>query len=165
MSNKNPHIGEVDPTHVGPPDLILQEIIAPSEVPEDLRKRVADSLQTLAEKGENGSVTIVPIADGGLRVPAPLGAAGRARWADVTFAGRALALAEGTNQPDYDDYDDPLVWVFALSADSPVVGEAIVSGGGFASSSGQIRYSKGEPTRRGKRVSFFAAIRTKPRNA
>jgi len=83
----------------------------------------------------------------------------------VTFAGRALALAEGTNQPDYDDYDDPLVWVFALSADSPVVGEAIVSCGGFATSSGQVRYSKGEPTRRGKRVSFFAAIRTKPRNA
>jgi len=144
VSSENPGIGEVDPTHVGPPDLILQEIVAPNEAPEDIRKRAADSVQNLAEKGER------------LR---------GATWADVTFAGRALALIEGTDQPDYDDYEDPLIWVFALSAESPVLGEAIVSVGGFATSSSEIRFSKGEATRRGKRVSFFSAIRTEPRNA
>lgn len=144
MSSENPRIGEADPTHVGPPDLILQQIVAPSEVPEDLRKRVGDSFQTLAEKCERWHGTT---------------------WADVTFAGRALALVEGTDQPDSDDYEDPLIWVFALSAESPVLGEAIVSDGGFATCSSEIRLSKGEPTRRGKRVSFFSVIRTKPRNA
>lgn len=161
VSSENPRIGAVDPTHVGPPDLILQEIVAPSEVPEDIRRR----FETSAGTGANRPVTIVPIADGGVRVPAPVGAADRTDWDDVTFAGRALALVEGTDRPDYDDYDDALVWVLALSADSPVVGEAIVSGGEFATSSVQYRYSKGEPTRRGKRVSFFGAIRTEPRNA
>jgi hypothetical protein len=156
VSRHEPRIGEVDPTHVGPPDLILQEIVAPSEVPEDIRNRV----ETMAE---NRPVVTLAIADGGFRVPAPPGAH-RARWADVTFAGRALALVEGTGQPDYDDYDDPLVWVFARSADSPVIGERIVSDGDFAGSSVQTRISKGEPSRRGNRVSFFAAIRTEPRN-
>lgn len=144
VSSESPRIGEVDPTHVGPPDLILQEIVAASEVPEDLAKRVADSLQTLAEKGERWHSTT---------------------WADVTFAGRALALVEGTDQPDYDEYEDPLIWVFALSAESPVLGETIVSDGGFATSSNQTRFSKGEPPLRGKRVSFFSAIRTEQRNA
>lgn len=143
MSSERLHIGEVDPTHVGPPDLILQEIVAPSEVPKEFRKRVADSLQTLAEKGERWHGT---------------------NWADVTFAGRALALVEGTDRPDYDDYEDPRIWVFALSAESPVLGEAIVSDGGFATSSLEIRYSRGEATRRGKRFSFFSAIRTEQRN-
>jgi hypothetical protein len=161
VSGKDPRIGEVDPTHVGPPDLILQEIVAPSEVPEDIRNR----FEAIAARGANGPVTMMPIVDGGLRVPAPLGAAHRTHWAEVTFAGRALALVDGTDEPDYDDYRDPLIWVFALSAESPVLGEAIVSSGGYANSSGQIRFSKGEPTRRGKRASFFAAIRTEPRNA
>ncbi len=143
MASENPPAGDVDPTHVGPPDLILQEIVTPSKVPEEFRKRVADSLQSLSEKGGRWDGT---------------------SWADVTFAGRALALAEGTDQRDYDDYEDPLIWVFALGAESPLLGEAIVSSGGFASSSSQIRFSKGEPTRRGKRLSFFAAIRTEPRN-
>ena len=161
MSSNHPRVGQVDPTHVGPPDLILQEIVAPSQVPEDIRT----TFETIADAGANGAVTVPQIIDGGRRVPAPLGASSRADWANVTFAGRALALVEGTDQPHYDDYDDSLVWVLALSADSPVIGEVIVSAGGFASSSGQIRYAKGEPTRRGKRVSFFAAIRTEPRNA
>jgi hypothetical protein len=144
VSSESPRFGEVDPSHVGPPDLVLQEIIALSEVPEDFRKRVADSLQTLAEKGNrwHGST-----------------------WADVTFAGRALALVEGTDQPDYDDYEDPLIWVFGLSAESPVLGEAIVSAGGFATSSTEIRFSKNEPTLRGRRLSFFSVIRTEPRSA
>ena len=86
-------------------------------------------------------------------------------WAEVTFAGRALAVVEGTDQPDYDDYQDPLVWVVALSAESPVLGEAIVSVGAFASNSSETRYSKGELPRRGNRVSFFSAIRTEPRGA
>ncbi|MHB8694291.1 MAG: hypothetical protein ACYDHH_23880 [Solirubrobacteraceae bacterium] len=159
MSSENPRVGEVDPTHIGPPDLILQEIIAPSEVPEDVRKRV----ETIAEKGERGRVTIASPLTGGQQVAAGEVADHLAHWADVTFAGRALALDEGTDQPDYDDYEDPLVWVFALSADSPVLGEAIVSVGGFASSSSEIRFSKGEPPRRGKRVSLFSAIRTEPR--
>lgn len=136
MSSENPRIGEVDATHVGPPDVILQEIVASSEVPEAIRKRIVE-----AER-RHGTT-----------------------WADVTFAGRALAVVEGTNQPDYDDYQDPLIWVFALSAESPVLGEAIVSVGGFASNSSETRYSKGEPPRRGKRVSFFSAIRTEPRGA
>jgi hypothetical protein len=161
VSGKDPRIGEVDPTHVGPPDLILQEIVAATEVPEDIRKRFEVSPATDADR----LVTVVPIADGGLRVPAPLGAALQTHWAEVTFAGRALALVEGTDQPDYDDYGDPLVWVFALSAESPVLGEAIVSIGGYTRSSSQIRISNGEPTRKGKRVRFFAAIRTEPRNA
>jgi hypothetical protein len=139
VSSQNPRIGEVDPTHLGPPDLILQEIVAPCDVPEEVRKPLA--AQTFAGKGEGRGAT----------------------WAEVTFAGRALALVEGTGQPDYDDYGDPLIWVFALSAESPVPGEAIVSVGGFASSSSETRYSKGEPPRRGKRVSFFSAIRTEPR--
>ena len=136
MSSEIPRIGDVDPTHVGPPDLILQEIVAPSEVPENVRKRIGE-----AERRYGTT------------------------WAEVTFAGRALAVVEGTDQPDYDDYQDPLVWVVALNADSPVLGEAIVSGGGFASSSSETRYSKGELPRRGKRVSFFSAIRTEPRGA
>jgi hypothetical protein len=159
VSSENPRIGEVDPTHIGPPDLILQEIVAPSEVPEDVRNLA----ETIAENGERGRVTTVSPRDGGRGVAAGAVADHGARWADVTFAGRALALIEGTDQPDYDDYEDPLVWVFALSADSPVLGEAIVSLGGFASSSSEIRFSKGEPPRRGKRVSFFSAIRTEPR--
>ena len=160
MSSKSPRIGDVDPTHVGPPDLILQEVVAPSEVPEDIRKR----FEIVAASDVNAPAATVPIADGGLRAPARAGAARRPDWADVTFAGRALALVEGTNQPDDDDYDDSLVWVFALSADSPAVGEAIVSVGGFARSSGETRFSEGEPPRRGKRASFFAAIRTEPRS-
>ena len=158
MSSENPRIGGVDPTHIGPPDLILQEIVAPSEVPEDVRKRV----ETFAEMEEPGRVTMLRIRSGAL--PGRQVADDRARWADVTFAGRALALVEGTGQPDYDDHDDPLVWVLALRADSPVLGEAIVSVGGFATSSLELRNSN-EPPRRGKRVSFFSAIRTEPRNA
>ena len=138
MSSDNPRIGEVDPTHVGPPDLILQEIVAPSDAPEAVRERV---LQSIAAQGRD------------------------ATWADVSFAGRALALVEGTDQPDYDDYEDPLVWVFALSAESPVLGEAVVSVGGFNTASRETRYAKGEPSLRGKRVSVFSAIRTEPRNA
>jgi hypothetical protein len=158
VSSENPGIGEIDPSHVGPPDLILQEIVAPSQVPEDIRKRI----ETVAE---NGRVSPLSIADGGFRVPAPSGAAHPVSWADVTFAGRALALIEGTDQPDYDDYDDPFEWVLALSADSPVLGDPIVSAGGFAAASLETRYVKGEPPRRGRRVSFFAAVRTQPRNA
>jgi hypothetical protein len=161
VSGKDPRIGDVDSTHVGPPGLILQEIVAPSDVPEDIRKR----LESIADRGAHGPVTMLPIADGRLRVPAPLGALHRTHWAEVTFAGRALALVEGTDQPGYDDSGDPLIWVFALRAESPVLGEAIVSSGGYSSSSGQIRFSNGEPTRKGTRVKFFAAIRTEPRNA
>jgi hypothetical protein len=159
VSTENPGHGEVDPTHIGPPDLILQEIVAPSEVPEDVRKRV----ETFEETGERGRVTIARIGTGAL--PLRQVADHRGQWADVTFAGRALALVEGTDQPDYDDYDDPLVWVLALSADSPVLGEAIVPVGGVATSSLEIRNSKGGPPRQGKRVRFFSAIRTEPRNA
>lgn len=157
MASEIPHVGEVDPTHVGPPDLILQEIVAPSDVPEDIRKR----FETAADKDENG---VLPIADGGTRGAFASPGADRAHWAYATFAGRALALVEGTDQPDYDDYDDPLVWVFALNADSPVIGEKIISVGGFARSSVDIRYSEGERPRKGKRAGFFSAIRTEPRS-
>jgi hypothetical protein len=161
VSSESPLIGGVDPTHVGPPDLVLQEIVALSEVPDDIRNR----FETIVDTGADRPVSTPHTVDGVRPVLAPVGGARGAHWADVDFAGRALALVEGTNQPDYDDYDDALVWVLALSADSPVICEAIVSCGGFASSSGEMRFSKGERTRRGKRVSFFAAIRTIPRNA
>lgn len=160
MSSEVPRIGEVDPTHVGPPDLILHEIVVPSEVPDEVRKRV----EAMADTSEAAPDTVLLTASGAFPVPTPAGATHRAKWDDVTFAGRALALVEGTDQPDCDDYGDPFQWVFALSANSPVVGEAIVSTGGFARSSRQTTYVKGEPPRRGKRVSFFAAIRTEPRN-
>jgi hypothetical protein len=160
VSSEIPHIGEVDPTHVGPPDLILQEIVALGQVPEDIRKR----FEATAETGGSAVVSVLPIGAGRVR-GAFVSAADPTRWADMTFAGRALALVEGTDRPDYDDYDNPFVWVVAVSADSPIVGEAIISVGGFASSSSQTRYSKGEPPRRGKRASFFSAIRTEPRNS
>ncbi len=160
MSPEIPHVGEVDPTHVGPPDLILEEIVPLSEVPEDIRSR----FEVKPETGEDVAATVLPLAEGGFRIPVPPHAAG-AHWASVTFAARALALIEGTDQPDYDDYDDPFVWVFALSAEAPVTGEKIVSAGGFAGSSTQTEYQKGEAPRRGKRASLFSAIRTEPRNA
>ena len=138
MSNEHPGVGEVDPTHVGPPDLILREIVALQDVPEAVRNRV----ETIAQRGARRRGEIP---------------------ANVTFAGRALAFVEGTDQMDYDDDGNPFVWIFALRADSPVLGEAIVSAGGFASSSSETRYSVGEPPQRSRRVSFFATIRTEPR--
>jgi hypothetical protein len=149
-------IGEVDPAHVGPPDLILQEILTLSEVPEYVRKR----LETIS--AANKHRLVLPVARDAVRGVATAGV-DRAP-ADVTFVARALAYVEGTDQPDVDDYQDPLVWVFALEAESPVVGEKIVSTGGFTSSSSQTDYSKGESPRHGRRVSFFAAIRTEPRH-
>jgi hypothetical protein len=143
VSSEDPTVGKIDPNHVGPPDLIIQEIVQPSEAPEDIRNRVAQSIQALADRDEQWE---------GIT------------WANVTFAARALALVEGTDKPDCDDDGDPLVWVFGLSAESPIPGETIVSIGGFASSSSQIRYSKNQPARRGNRVSFFSAIRTEPRD-
>ncbi len=156
MSSENPPIGEVDSTHVGPPDLILQEIVAPSEVPEEIRKRVERSFQPIEDEG----VVMAEPLSGGRPGRAPEGWCGTA-WSDATFAGRALALVEGMGQLDYDDYGDPLVWIFALRAESPVLGEAIVSVGGFASN--QTFLSDGPAKRAGKRVSFFSAIRTEPR--
>lgn len=139
MSDVHPDRGgQVDPTHVGPPDLILQEILAPGEVPEEVRRRV-EAIAENARRWPGGS------------------------WADVTFAGRALALIEGTDQPDYDASADALVWVFALSAESPALGEMIVSVGGFASSSSEIRFDQGQAPQRGNRVSVFSAIETTPR--
>ena len=155
MSGEHSDNGEVHPSHVGPPDLILQEIIAPSDVPEDIRERFEAGV-------ENRRDAVVPTADGGFQLAAP-GPLTGVRWADVTFAARALALIEGTDQPDCDGYGDPMQWVLALSADSPVLGEQIFSDGGFVSSSVRTRYATGEPPRRGERLSYFAAIRTEPR--
>ena len=129
---------EVDPTHVGPPDLILHEIVALSDVPDEIRRRG----EALAASGRPG---------------------GGSPGGHITFAARALALVEGTNEPDYDDDGDALVWVFALRAEAPVLGEAIIAEGGFAASSSEMRFSKGAPVRYGKHVDFFSAIRTEPR--
>jgi hypothetical protein len=136
VSSENPRVGEVDPSHVGPPDLILQEIVAPGEAPDEIRNRVANSIQTIGDRGEGWE---------GIT------------WGDVAFAGRALALVDGTDEPDYDDCGDPLVWIVALVAESPVIGEAIVSAGDYTSSLGQIRFSEGKPAQHGtfrRRVSL-----------
>jgi hypothetical protein len=142
VSNTNPRIGDVDPTHVGPPDLILHEIVEPDEVPEDIRKRAADAVHRIAERGERRQGS---------------------GWADVQFAARAMAFVEGTERPDYDDFGDARVWIFALSAESAVLGQVIVSAGGYASSSSLTVFARGEPAQHGQRMSLFSAIRTEPR--
>jgi hypothetical protein len=128
-------------------------------VPEDVRKWA----ETIAERRERGRTSALRPRSGGRQVGVGTVADHGAEWSDVHFAGRALAVVEGTDEPDYDDYGVPLGWVFALSADSPVVGEAIVTVGGIASSSSATLFSKGEPPGRGNRVHFFSAIRTQPR--
>lgn len=54
MSSEDPDIG-VDPPQVGPPDLILQEIVAPREVPEEMRDRFE------ARMVGNAPVTALPV--------------------------------------------------------------------------------------------------------
>ena len=112
MSNEDPRVGPVDPAHIGPHELILDEVVAPSDVPADVRIW----FDTFAEMGETEPASL-PVKGGAVQARPPLSDAQYARWGDVTFAGRAIALVEGTDQPGYEDSDDPRVWVFALRAD------------------------------------------------
>ena len=93
--------------HVGPPDLILQAIVPPTDAPVEIRAAVADALAR-RDSGAGPSYT----------------------WADVIFAASAIALVEGTNQRDVPDTQ----WVFALNAHSPKLGEQIHNTGTWASS-------------------------------
>jgi hypothetical protein len=93
--------------HVGPPDLILQAIVPPTDAPAEIRAAVADALAR-RDTGPEPSYT----------------------WEDVIFAASAIALVEGTNQRDVPDTQ----WVFALNVDSPKLGEQIHNTGSWASS-------------------------------
>ena len=92
--------------HVGPPDLILQAIVPPTDAPAEIRAAVADKLARLDLPGHAYT------------------------WEDVIFAASAIALVEGTNQRAVPDTQ----WVFALNADSPKLGEQIHNTGSWASS-------------------------------
>jgi hypothetical protein len=92
---------------VGPPDLILQAIVPPTDAPAEIRAAVAEAL-TRRDTRAGPSYT----------------------WEDVIFAASAIALVEGTNQRDVPDTQ----WVFALNADSPKLGEQIHDTGSWASS-------------------------------
>jgi len=93
--------------HVGPPDLILQAIVPPTDAPAEIRAAVADALARRDTGAEPGYT-----------------------WEDVIFAASAIALVEGTNQRDVPDTQ----WVFALNVDSPKLGEQIHNTGSWASS-------------------------------
>jgi hypothetical protein len=121
--------------HVGPPDLILQAIVPPTDAPTEIRAAVADTLARLDLPGERVYT-----------------------WEDIGFAASAIALVEGTNQRAQPDTQ----WVFALSADSPKLGEQVQSEGSWASAPQSHSYSNG-PGRLLWRVSVFDALRTVPR--
>jgi len=91
--------------HVGPPDLILQAIVPPTDAPAEIRAAVADKLSRLDLPGLTYT------------------------WEDIGFAASVIALVEGTNRRDLPDTQ----WVFALSAEEPKLGEQVHSAGSWAS--------------------------------
>jgi hypothetical protein len=100
--DQNPHAQTPEQAHVGPPDLILQAILPPTDAPAEIRAAVADAL---ARRDPLGGPTYA--------------------WEDIGFAASAIALVEGTNQ-----HAEPgTQWVFALSAESPRLGEQVRSSG------------------------------------
>lgn len=121
--------------HVGPPDLILQAIVPPTDAPAEIRAAVAGALARGLGPGDE-----------------TLG------WEDIHFAASAIALVEGTNQRAEPDTE----WVFALSAEAPRLGEQIHSSGGWASAIQSHAYANGEG-RLLWRISVFEAVRTQPR--
>jgi hypothetical protein len=121
--------------HVGPPELILQAIVPPTDAPVEIRAAVADAL---ARRNPPGG-------------PAHT-------WKDVSFAASAIALVEGTNQRDVPDTQ----WVFALSAQEPKVGQQVRSSGGWKLAIGARAFSDGT-TRPLWRAVLFDSVRTEPR--
>ena len=121
--------------HVGPPDLILQAIVPPTDAPAEIRAAVAQALAR--------------------REPA----AGPAHtWEDISFAASAIALVEGTNQRAEPDTH----WVFALSADSPRLGQQVQNTGAWAST--LVRETHGGGVSREQwRISVFDTLTTAPR--
>ncbi|MGH2860957.1 MAG: hypothetical protein ACRDLT_05530 [Solirubrobacteraceae bacterium] len=121
--------------HVGPPNLILQAIVPPTDAPVEIRAAVAGTLAR-GVSTEHRTYT----------------------WEDVSFAASALALLEGTDQRAQPDTH----WVFALSADSPRLGEQIHSSGAWSSTILSHAYAHGDG-RLLWRVSVFDAVTTAPR--
>jgi hypothetical protein len=121
--------------HVGPPDLILQAIVPPTDAPAEIRAAVASALARGVGAGELS-----------------LG------WEDIHFAASAIALVEGTNRRAEPDTE----WVFALRAEAPRLGEQIHSSGDWASAIQSHAYAAGGG-RLLWRISVFDALRTQPR--
>jgi hypothetical protein len=125
---------DADQSRSGPPDLILQAIVPPTDAPAEIRAAVASMLARRELTGE-----------------------GTYSWDDVTFAASALALVEGTNRRAEPDTQ----WVFALRADAPRLGQQLRSSGGW---SGTIhRHAARAADRDLWRVSVFEALTTVPR--
>ena len=121
--------------HVGPPDLILQAIVPPTDAPVEIRAAVAG---VLARRDS-------------IARPART-------WEDITFAASAIALVQGTNERDQPD----LQWVFALRADSPKLGEQVKSINGWRFAIGTRAFGDGT-TRALWRASVHEALTTEPR--
>jgi hypothetical protein len=121
--------------HGGPPDLILQAIVPPTDAPAEIRAAVANTLAGRERPGEPSHT-----------------------WEDVSFAASAIALIEGTNQRAEPDTQ----WVFALSAESPRLGEQLHASGAWASTlhSQEFQHGTGRVL---WRVSVFDAVTTSPR--
>ena len=121
--------------HVGPPDLILQAIVPPTDTPVEIRAAVASALAKRDAPGERAYA-----------------------WEDVTFAASVIALVEGTNQRDQPD----MQWVFALNADSPKLGEQVRSLSGWSCSVGSEAFADGS-SRTLWRASVHESLTTAPR--
>jgi hypothetical protein len=122
-------------SRVGPPDLILQAIVMPTDAPAEIRAAVA---HMLAHRDGEGSP--------------------KHKWEDVGFAASAIALVEGTNQRA----EPHTQWVFALSAESPRPGEQIHSAGSWVSALHHNELGSGGG-RLLWRVNVFDAVKTAPR--
>jgi hypothetical protein len=120
---------------VGPPELILQAIVPPTDAPVEIRAAVADAL---ARRDSPGA-------------PART-------WEDVSFAASAIALIKGTNQRGVPDTQ----WVFALSAQEPKLGQRVRSSGDWNVAIGARAFSDGT-TRRLWRAVLFDSVTTEPR--
>lgn len=115
-------------------DLILQAIVPPTDAPAEIRAAVANTLMRAEVAGERGCT-----------------------WEDVSFAASAIALVPGTNQRAEPDTQ----WVFALSAESPKLGEQLHASGTWA----WTLYSHPHLNGAGRvlwRVSVFDAVTTAP---
>jgi hypothetical protein len=121
-------VSEDEHQHVGPPTLVLQEIVTPSQVPQETRHWIVQALDHQ-----------------------------ECSWDDVNFAGRALALIEGTDQPEYEE----LEWVVALNARVPKVGEVVRSDDGWSTTLGTTTYSDGVSSR-GFRAWVYESLTTEP---
>lgn len=129
-------MAEDQPARVEPPDLILQAIVPPTDAPAEIRAAVADALARRRERH----------ADSGHG------------WEDVSFAASAVALIKGTGQRAIPDTQ----WVFAISADSPRLGERVRSAGGWSTAIGARSHADGT-SRPLWRAVVFSQVTTTPR--